>query len=109
MSTLRAGTLSHRVTIQHKTGERDEYDTPLPEAWAELVKVWANVYHQSGSEAIKADAAVSTVRASIRIRWREGINAGMRAVYAGSVYDIEAVLPGAGRQYVDLVCRRVDR
>lgn len=105
---MQAGTLRDRITIQRKTGGVDDYNQPLPEAWEDLTKAWANVRHQSGSEAIKADASVSTVKASIRIRWREGVNAGMRVLHAGAVYDIEAVLPGDGRQHVDLVCRRVN-
>lgn len=111
MSTLRAGGLKHRITIQRKTsGMEDEYNQPLPEAWESLTPspIWANVRHQSGSEATKADASVSTVKASIRIRWRIGIDAGMRVLYAGAVYDIEAVLPGGNRQHVDLVCKRVN-
>ena len=102
---LRSGTLRHRITLQRKTGGVDGWDTPLPEAWEDVAKVWANVRHQSGAESIKAGADVSIVRASIRLRWREGLNAGMRVLYAGAVYDIEAVLPGGGRQYIDLVCR----
>ena len=106
---MEAGTLRHRITLQQKTGGKDAWGTPLPEAWADVSKLWANVRHQSGSEAIKADAEVSTVRASVRIRWREGINAGMRLGYLGAIYDIEAVLPGPDRIHMDLVCKRVDR
>lgn len=108
MTTFRAGTLRDRIIIQHKTGGVDEYNQQLPEAWADLTMLWANVRHLSGSEAIKADANVSTVKASIRIRWREGINAGMRVLHLGAVYDIEAILPGVTRQYIDLVCKRVN-
>lgn len=105
MTTLRAGSLKDRITIQRKTGAADEDGTPLPSGWEDLAKVWANVRHLSGSEAIRGDAQVSAVRASIRIRWRAGINAGMRVIHAQQVYDIEAVLPGATREHVDLVCK----
>lgn len=99
---MKAGTLRDRITIQRKTGQVDTDGQPI-DAWEDVAKVWANVRHQSGSEAIKADAEVSAVRASIRIRWRTGINAGMRVLHAGQVYDIKAVLPGATREHVDLV------
>lgn len=99
---MKAGTLRDRITIQRKTGHVDTDGQPM-DAWEEVAKVWAHVRHQSGSEAIKANAETSTVRASIRIRWRTGIHAGMRVLHAGQVYDIQAVLPGATREHVDLV------
>lgn len=102
---MRAGELRDRITIQRKTAAADAWGTPEPQGWEDHAKVWANVRHQSGSESIRAGADTSIVRASIRIRWRTGIDAGMRVLHAGQVYDIEAVLPGAGRQHVDLVCR----
>lgn len=108
MNTLRAGELRDRITIQRKTGGKDAWGTPLPEGWEEVAKLWSNVRHLSGSESIKADADTSAVKASIRIRRRAGIDAGMRVLHAGQVYDIEAVLPGARRQHVDLACLRVE-
>ena len=110
MSTLRAGSLKDPIHIQRKTSGKDEYNQPLPDAWENITAkpIWANVRHLSGSEAIKADATVSTLKASIRIRWRIGIDAGMRVLYAGAVYDIEAPLPGGNRQHIDLVCKRVN-
>lgn len=108
MTTLRAGTLKDRITIQRHTQEKDEWGTLIPGsiAWVELAKVWADVKHSSGLGAIKADAEVSIVRASIRIRRRVDVDAGMRVLFGTVVYDIEAVLPGGNRQHVDLVCKR---
>lgn len=107
--TIIAGSFPHQIHIQQKTGGRDEWNLPLPEGWENITAkpIWANVRHLSGSETLKADKDTSTVRASVRIRWRKGINAGMRVVHDGMAYDIEGVLPGAGRQHVDLVCKLV--
>ena len=66
----------------------------------------ANVRHRSGMSTIKADADVSITRASIRIRRRTDVNAGMRVLFDGQVYEIDDVLPGESREYIDLVCRR---
>lgn len=109
MTTLRAGTLRDRIHIQRKTGGVDEYNQPLPEAWGNLTaqRIAANVQHRSGLSAIKGDAEVSIVRASIRIRRRTDVNAGMRVLFDGATYDIEAVLPGDTREHIDLVCKRV--
>lgn len=105
--TLRAGQLRDRVVIQQKTSGTDPWGAPLPEAWADYDSVWANIRFISGTESIKAGADVSVVRASIRIRWRQDVTAGMRVVAGAAVYDVEAVLPGPRREYVDLAVKRV--
>lgn len=106
---MQAGTLKDRINIQRKTGGHDEWNVPLPEGWENITAkpVWANVRHLSGSEMLKADKETSTVRASVRIRWRKGVTPGMRVVHDGMTYDIEGVLPGGNRQHVDLVCKQV--
>ncbi|AGW94602.1 hypothetical protein N234_31640 [Ralstonia pickettii DTP0602] len=97
-------TYPNRVTIQRRATGQDEIGQPV-ETWADVSTVWANIRHTSGMEAIKAGADVSIVRASIRIRWRTGIDAGMRVVHGATVYDIKAVLADeVGRKHVDLVC-----
>ena len=104
---MEAGKLNRRITIQRKTAGTDAWGAPLPDAWADYATVWANVRHLSGTESIKAGADVSVVRASIRIRWREDITAGMRVMVGAAVYDIDAPLPGPRREYVDLAVKRV--
>ena len=102
---MQAGSLNSKITIQRKTAAAATWGTPEPQGWEDVAKVWSNVRHQSGSESIRAGADVSIVRASIRIRWRTGIDAGMRVLFGGQIFDIEAVLPGADRTYIDLVCK----
>ena len=105
---MQAGRLNTRCVIQRRTGGTNEWGEPLPEGWETHATVWANVKHLSGSEAIKADSEVSTVRASIRIRYRSDITAGMRVLIGAAVYDIEAVLSDtARREFVDLACKAV--
>lgn len=105
---MRAGQLNRRITIERKTGGVDAIGQPLPEGWEEVVTVWAHIKHLSGSETIKAGAEVSAVRASIRIRYRTGLDAGMRVLHGETVYQIKAVLPDeARRDHVDLVCEVV--
>ena len=105
---MRAGQLNRRVTIERKTGGVDAIGQPLPEGWETFAQVWANVRHLSGSESIKAGAVTSEVKASIRIRYRSDINAGMRVVLGAKTYEIRAVMPDdVRREYVDLVCEVV--
>ena len=98
-----AGQLRDRITIQ-----RRKPGGALGQAsnnWEDVAQVWANIRFSSGSESIRAGRVASKAQASIRIRWRTGITAEMRAVCDGVIYEIKAVLPGRQRrEYVDLVC-----
>lgn len=104
---VRAGALNSRVTIQSPTATQDAAGQPIP-TWADVATVWANVRHLSGTESIKADAESSTVKASIRIRKRPGIDASMRVALGSTNYQIRAVLPDEiDRDKMDLVCEFV--
>lgn len=100
-----AGRLNTRLTLQQPGTAQDGIGQPVI-TWTEVGRVWADVRHVSGLQAIKADADSSTVKASIRIRHRTGVTAAMRLVEqgAGTVYNITAVLPDARKAYLDLVC-----
>lgn len=104
---MRAGMLNRRATLQERANTVDAWGAPAQDAWADVATVWANVRHLSGVEAIKAGSDVSVVKASIRIRWRTDVTAGMRVLVGDAVYGIEAVLPGEGRAHVDLMATRV--
>ena len=100
--------LNRRITVQRKGAGTDDWGTPQPDAWDDLTKAWANIRNLSGLGAIKADAEAAGVKASLRIRYREWVAAGMRAVHGSVTYSIVAVLPDAAeRQYLDLVCEVV--
>lgn len=103
---MRAGRLNSRVTIQQRTDTQDSIGEPVP-TWSTLAAVWADVLHNSGIEAVKADSSTSVVKASIRIRFRSDVKASMRVVKGADIYEIKAVLPDQGRVYCDLVCERV--
>lgn len=104
---MKAGTLRNRIHIQRRTGGKDGWGSPLPDGWESLTpsRIAANVKHLSGVSTIKASADTSIVRASIRIRRRTDVDAGMRVVFGAQVYEIEAVLPGETREHIDLVCK----
>jgi SPP1 family predicted phage head-tail adaptor len=104
---MQAGSLNRRCTLQSPSQSVDELGQPIP-GWTDVATVWASIRHLSGVEAIKAGAVTSTVKASIRIRYRTVLNAGMRVVHGAQVYSIEAVMPDVGgREFVDLVAEVV--
>lgn len=101
---MRASTLNTRVTVQQRGSGTDAWGKPN-DTWTDVCTVWADARHVGGLEAAKAGTELSTARASVRIRWRTGLTAGMRCVIGGVPYDIKAVLPDLrGREFVDLVC-----
>ncbi len=104
---MQAGRLNTRCTLQQPGTATDALGQPIP-GWTDVALVWASIRHLSGVEAIKADAVTSTVKASIRIRYRTGLNAGMRVVHNLVAYEIKAVMPDVGgREFVDLVAEVV--
>lgn len=105
---MQAGRLNRRCTLQSPSQSVDELGQPIP-GWADVATVWADIRLRSGLESIKAGSQVSVVQASVRIRYRAGLNAGMRLIHNLQVYEILAVQPDVGgREYVDLVCQIVN-
>ncbi|KIF83565.1 phage head closure protein [Noviherbaspirillum autotrophicum] len=101
--------LNTLVKLQALGTERDEIGQPLPTGWADVADLWADIRYQTGMETVKAGAEASITRVSIRIRHRDDINAGMRVIHGGIIYNIKAVLPDVARkQHVDLVCEAVN-
>ena len=105
---MQAGRLNRRCTLQSPSQSVDALGQPIP-GWTDVATVWADIRMKSGLEAIKAGAPVSVVQASIRVRYRTGITAGMRVVHNLQAYNITAVMPDVGgREYVDLIAEVVN-
>ena len=104
--TPAAGTLSQRIDIERRAPGTDAWGQPV-QAWEWVASRWADVRLLAGLEAIKAGADVSTVQASYRLRYRAGLNAGMRLIDSSESWDIQAVLDKREDGAVDLVCRRL--
>ena len=105
---MQAGRLNRRCQLQSPSQSVDELGQPIP-GWTDVATVWGDVRLRSGLESVKAGAVVSTVQASVRIRYRTGINAGMRVLVDSVPYEVLAVQPDVGgREYVDLVCQVVN-
>ena len=84
-----AGRLRHRIMIQQKVEERDS-NGALIESWqivAGLDQLPAEVAPLSTREFISAQSMQSEVRGRIRIRYREGLTATMRAIHRGKAYE----------------------
>lgn len=103
--TLAAGKLNRRILIQQRQAGYDEAGQPV-QTWVDVVTVWANVAGDAGLPTIRASGALPAPikRYSFRIRFREGLDEGMRVVYGGQNFDVKAVrMDYAGREWTDLV------
>lgn len=102
------GKLNKRITIQQQSLTYDDAGQQV-ESWSTFASVWADIKFKSGKETIKADALASTVMASIRIRYKQGVNAGMRVQYKDEQYEILSIMPHVNEnRYVDLAVRSIN-
>jgi SPP1 family predicted phage head-tail adaptor len=99
-----AATLRHFVTINAPATGDDAAGQPNI-GMVEFDRVWADIANSGGLETIKAGAVTSTVKVSIRMRYRTDINASMEIVYGDDTYKVLAILPDLRKKrHVDLVC-----
>lgn len=102
--------LNKRITLQVLSVARDAAGQPGAEGWTNVVtegdgKVWAGLKDLSGRELVAADAERSIAQTIITIRYRPGIDTGMRALNGVDIYNIVAVLGQDGRK-LQLLCSR---
>jgi len=104
---MNPGQLRSRIALERPAAGHDAAGQPMT-AWVLVAAAWADIRLQSGLQAVRGNADVSLLKASIRLRYRSDVVAGMRAVCGATTYAIQAVLPDqARREYVDLVCEVV--
>lgn len=100
--------MRHWLTFERLVEEMDS-DGARSDVWAPAFDVSptmpADVEPLSGRELIAANAVQSKVTHRIRIRYRDGITAKMRAVERETTYNIEAVIPDrrSGLRYLTLL------
>jgi SPP1 family predicted phage head-tail adaptor len=98
---------NQRITIlKHVAGE-DSVGQPLT-ALIEHRKAWANFRLLNGLQTLKADAAASVVKGSVRVGYCTDLAAGMVVDYLGARYKITAALPDLQhKRHVDLVVESI--
>lgn len=106
---MRAGTLRHRVQIEHKAETRDSYGG-VTAAWAVFASsVPAAILPVSGREFFAAEANQAEVSAKIVLRDLSGLKPSMRILHGGHQYNIRAILPDATlARHVVCMCERGD-
>lgn len=105
---MEAGKLRHRVTIQQfVAGSPQQLPIGEPDvAWTDLMTVWASVEPLKGRELLLAQQIQSEIDVRIRMRYRSGVTATMRATFNGVSYDILAVIDAEIRNAeLELMCK----
>ena len=106
--TVDSSAFSRRIQIEKRATGADASGDQAPQGWTPHRSAWCDPRMASGmsiaGELGAADTTVSRSVGSFRVRWCTDLDATMRVVYRGAVYNIAEVIPDlAGREYVDLV------
>jgi SPP1 family predicted phage head-tail adaptor len=102
---MNSGSLRYRIAIEQLDSSQSNAAGQIMRIWTPVCVVWAGIKYETGKETIAGNKEVSIANARIRIRWRRGINAGMRVNHDGVIYDInDVMLDMTHRLYMDLLC-----
>lgn len=106
---VKAGRLRHWLTFETLSIEQDS-DGAMVETWVDAfatsTRIPCEVEALSGRELIAAQSVQSKVTTRIRTRYRPGFDAAQRARDAGTIWNIEAVIPDPNSRirWVTLLC-----
>ncbi|MCC7006005.1 MAG: phage head closure protein [Ottowia sp.] len=104
MSMLPAANFSQRVRLQKQITTQNSLGESVG-TWINVALVWADIRYLNGKEYLAAQLEISKANISMRIRWRNDVNAAMRVLHGNHIYNIEVVLPDMQeRMHLDLVC-----
>ena len=104
---MKAGDLRHRIDIEGRQSSQDQSTGETTFTW---VKLWedvpAAIEPVSVREFVAARAAQSEIVARITIRYREGLDASMRIVHNGKIYNPQGWLADkdSGLEYLTAPC-----
>lgn len=99
--------MNDRVTLLKREPGRDAAGQAV-ENWPDVATIWANVKFETGAQALRANADISVVRVSIRIRARADVDSTFRVRYKGIEYDVKSALPDStDLAFMFLVCESV--
>lgn len=103
---LSAGKLRHRVTIQRRVDGRDSSTGDVKVSWVSHAEVWAAVEPVSVREFIAGQSQQSQVTARITVRYRDDLDATMRILHRGRIYNPQGWLPDpdSGLEYLTAPC-----
>lgn len=101
---MTVGSLRRQIIVEQRVAGSDALGQAL-DSWTTVCTCYADIQPQTGREILAGEAMVSSVSSVITIRYRTNVNAGMRARYAGRVFNIEAVIDlDTQHRWTQMVC-----
>ncbi|WP_332712617.1 phage head closure protein [Pelagibacterium mangrovi] len=100
---MRAGKLTHTITIQRFTSTVDEYGTVV-EDWTTLATVKTEIIQASTTEFLRSFGTSEEPAIIFRIRHKRGITLADRVMHGGNVLDIKEIRELGRRAGLELRC-----
>lgn len=96
MSSLRAGQLNRRITLQRQSNVQDSYGGPV-RPWLNVATIWADIQPLTGRELESAQRMASEISHQITVRYQASLTdtrvvSGYRALYKARIFNIHAAL-----------------
>ena len=96
MSSLRAGQLNRRITLQRQSNVQDSYGGPVC-TWLNVATIWADIQPLTGRELESAQRMASEISHQITVRYQSTLTdirvvSGYRALYKARIFNIHAAL-----------------
>lgn len=95
MPAIRSGELRHRVELQAPENNQNPVTGEVTTTWVTIARPWAKITPMSAREFLAANAEQSEMRGRIAIRYRAEVNAAMRILHRGMIYNILGLMPDA--------------
>jgi len=100
---MRAGKLTHTITIQRFASTVDEYGTVV-EDWTTFATVKAELIQSSTTEFLRSFGTSEEPAIIFRIRYREDITLADRVMHGGNVFDLKEIRELGRRAGLELRC-----
>ena len=105
---MKAGRLKYRLRLMRPVSVANRYGEQTTE-WQAAATVWAERRKLSGQRMAEAAEAFADYRTEWNIRAAHHVEEGWRVEHQGGhVYVVAAIVPNADRDYLTLVCERLN-
>jgi len=95
---MRAGILRNKAEIQHLGSTQNDFGEIEQGQFTKFKDVWCSINPISGKESFLSNTDFAKTTHKIKIRYTEGLNASMRLVWKGRVFNFI----NGGRNFMEL-------
>ena len=100
--------LTHKISIEIKSHNRDSIGGESDDVWTEFIPAWAEVKPIRGAEFMSANSNQNSVSHRVNIRFRDGVLPEMRVKHKNRYLKIVAVRDFFEREkWLELMCEEI--